>query len=200
MHSTELPSNSSAVAPIDVAGLRALNASALVALDGVIAEAERVVDAAGDGPNVSPLIALRSAVRPPVDAALALTVRHCEDDERLLWPLVSAAAGAAVDLGPLRDDHRQLHALLARAAEAVTAATGDTSGGQLEITALIPGLHDLRALLGEHLADEERDLLPALVAYVRREDFAVALRAMQAEPASGVPAMRRTGHPREAPG
>src|SRR3954454_17120866 len=49
---------------------------------------------------------------------------HSREDD-VLWPVVAASAGAAVDLEPLSDDHTELHAVLIRAEEAVRAFAVD---------------------------------------------------------------------------
>ena len=47
-----------------------------------------------------------------------ITHHHQREDD-VLWPVIVASAGAAVDLEPFSDDHTVLHKVLDRAAEAL---------------------------------------------------------------------------------
>jgi hypothetical protein len=89
----------------------------------------------------------------------------CDWEDAVLWPLVRDAAGAAVDLGPLCDDHSELRPVLRRLDDAVAA-------GSPEAAVL---LRELCERFGEHIEAEEREVLPALSAYVRPEDYAEAV-------------------------
>jgi hypothetical protein len=89
----------------------------------------------------------------------------CDWEDAVLWPVVRDAAGAAVDLGPMSDDHEELRPVLRRLDDAVAA-------GSPEVTTL---MRELCERFGEHVEAEEREVLPALSAYVRPEDYAWAV-------------------------
>src|SRR4051794_35670119 len=77
---------------------------------------------------------------------------HSREDD-VLWPVIAASAGAAVDLKPLSDDHTELHAVLTRAEEALRtfAAAADVRAAAAPLGAVLTEMADL---LDEHIADE----------------------------------------------
>jgi iron-sulfur cluster repair protein YtfE (RIC family) len=94
-------------------------------------------------------------------------------EDAILWPLVAAAAGAAVDLGDLADDHHAMDPLLVRARTFSSALTRDPQ--DLPMANRLAGtVTDLLDLLTEHVADAERCLFPAIARYVSVADFAAA--------------------------
>jgi hypothetical protein len=98
-------------------------------------------------------------------AALLDEVRaHCENEESILWPLIAATAGQAVDLTLLTDDHPAI-AVAARGARhalAVTAAEGEP--GMLADAGAFA--RQLRCLLDEHFADEQDQIFPTARRYL----------------------------------
>jgi iron-sulfur cluster repair protein YtfE (RIC family) len=95
---------------------------------------------------------------------------HLDDEDEIVWPVVVAAAGPAVDVGPLADDHHALDPLIARAVTAIDAwgaAPADPHRAAVASTVL----RELSELIDEHIADEEREVFPILAQYVRAEDY-----------------------------
>ena len=85
---------------------------------------------------------------------------HHDTEDTVLWPTLTRAAGDAVDLRELSDDHAQLEPLLAR----VRTGCDELVAG--DATALAAATARLHEVLAEHIADEERTLFPIITAYV----------------------------------
>lgn len=94
-------------------------------------------------------------------------------EDAVLWPLVAAAAGAAVDLGDLADDHHAMDPLLVRARTFAAALAREPQDLPMA-NRLAGAVTDLLDLLTEHVADAERCLFPAITRYVSIADFAAA--------------------------
>lgn len=92
---------------------------------------------------------------------------HHSAEDDLLWPLLEASAGAHVDLTELSDDHSVLDPKLA-AIRAGARALRDT--GRVP-AALAADVADLRNVLHEHIADEERTIVPLIRRYVPAADW-----------------------------
>jgi hemerythrin-like domain-containing protein len=92
---------------------------------------------------------------------------HHSAEDDVLWPVLVRSAGAHVDLTELTDDHRVLDPKLARirAGAAELRSTGRVPAD------LAADLADLRDLLREHIADEERTIVPLIRRYVTPEDW-----------------------------
>ncbi len=95
---------------------------------------------------------------------------HTIEDE-IVWPILTASAGAAVDVRELQDDHTELEALLAVLGTHVggfaRARSGDTrAAGELAET-----LRQTHELLAEHIADEEKVVFPIVDRYVSVTDW-----------------------------
>ena len=104
------------------------------------------------------------------------TVHDGEGGE--LWPVVAASAGSAVDLSDLADDHHAIDPVLARCRTAVAALNVDAD--DREAAALLAGgMTDLLGLLVEHVAEEERELFPAVAAFVSVADYEASLARMR---------------------
>ncbi|MFE7718485.1 hemerythrin domain-containing protein [Nocardia rhizosphaerihabitans] len=88
---------------------------------------------------------------------------HHRIEDEVLWPTLTAAAGDAVDVRELTDDHAQLDPMLAeiRAACADLVARRPDAAG-----VLAERLTRLHTVLDEHIADEERTVFPIVAAYV----------------------------------
>ena len=53
-------------------------------------------------------------------AALLAQIRaHHQNEDEILWPVIAATAGQAVDLAPLTDDHQAIGAAAGRASQAL---------------------------------------------------------------------------------
>jgi hypothetical protein len=74
-----------------------------------------------------------------------IDLHHTREDD-VLWPVIAASAGAVVDLEPLTDDHTELHAVLARAEEALRsfAAAADVRAAAAVLVAVLTDMADLR--------------------------------------------------------
>lgn len=106
--------------------------------------------------------------------------RHHDGEDELIFPLVEAHAGAAVDLADLAADHVALHSLLGevrRGARSVVAAlmlrpaavaTATDFSRMRDLTA---HLAELAEMLEEHRADSERVVLAVLTTHVPRAEW-----------------------------
>jgi hypothetical protein len=103
-------------------------------------------------------------------AVLAEIHSHHRREDDVLWPVIAASAGAAVDLRPLTDDHETLAPLLAlvdRALDDHERVADDATSARLA-----DALTTLADLLDAHIADEEAAVFPVIRTYVSAEDFA----------------------------
>ncbi|MEV4343060.1 hemerythrin domain-containing protein [Actinoplanes sp. NPDC049596] len=87
---------------------------------------------------------------------------HHSAEDDVLWPVLERSAGAHVDLTELTDDHAVLDPKLTRVR---------TGAAQLRDTQVVPAelaadMKDLRDTLHEHIADEERTIVPLIKTYV----------------------------------
>jgi hemerythrin-like domain-containing protein len=99
---------------------------------------------------------------------------HHEAEDDVLWPVLERCAGDRVDLAALTDDHAALDPLLAEvraAAEEVALVPADDLPGSAPATTLARRLGTLADLLAEHIAEEERDLFPIILAHVPQPDW-----------------------------
>ena len=99
-------------------------------------------------------------------AALVAQIRahhRCEDE--IVWPVIAAAAGQAVDLAPLIDDHQAIE----EAADRVSRALGLPGHSHPALAEAGEALSALRDMVGEHMADEERQVFPVMRRYVRMQ-------------------------------
>ena len=102
-------------------------------------------------------------------AALLAEIRaHHENEDEVLWPVIAATAGQAVDLAPLTDDHRAIEAAAGRVSQALAPFTGEPSPFAAKLYASVS---ELRDMLDEHIADEEEQILPAIRRYLPAEAF-----------------------------
>jgi hemerythrin-like domain-containing protein len=98
-------------------------------------------------------------------AALLDEVRaHCSDEESILWPLIAATAGPAVDLTLLTDDHPAIAAAAAQARRALAVTEAEAGAGMLASVAALA--RQLQWLLDEHFADEQDQIFPAARRYL----------------------------------
>ncbi|MBU2666237.1 hemerythrin domain-containing protein [Actinoplanes bogorensis] len=91
---------------------------------------------------------------------------HSAEDE-VLWPVLERAAGAHVDLTELTDDHAVLDPKLAR----IRSGAAALKAGHIVSAELAADLADLRDTLHEHIADEERTIVPLIKQYVSDDDW-----------------------------
>jgi hemerythrin-like domain-containing protein len=109
-------------------------------------------------------------------AVLHEITNHHQREDDVLWPVIVASAGDAVDLDPLSDDHTVLHEVLGRAQEALPEFARDPNAGA---PLLAPVLTELADLLDEHIAEEEAQVFPVIREHVSAEDFARCERQFQ---------------------
>jgi hemerythrin-like domain-containing protein len=96
-------------------------------------------------------------------AALLAEIRtHHQNEDEILWPVLAATTGQAVDLTPLTDDHQAIRAAADRASQALASFRG-APATLAELHASVSQPHDL---LDEHIADEEQQILAAMRRYL----------------------------------
>jgi iron-sulfur cluster repair protein YtfE (RIC family) len=101
-------------------------------------------------------------------AALLAEIRaHHQNEDEVLWPVIAATAGQAVDLAPLTDDHRAIEAAVGRARQALASFRAEP-GAPAELHASV---NNLRGMLDDHIADEEEQILPAMRRYLPAEAY-----------------------------
>lgn len=103
---------------------------------------------------------------------------HHSVEDMVLWPVIDACAGDVVDLTELTDDHAALDPrleIIGHRANAFRIAGGDRRTAAL----LAAELADLRNLLTEHIAEEERDIFPVIRQYVSVADWQVVEKTAQ---------------------
>jgi hemerythrin-like domain-containing protein len=111
------------------------------------------------------------------DAIARYTELMCESihhhhtvEDTVLWPVIDACAGDIVDLTELTEDHAALDPrleIIRHRANAFRIAGGDRRTAAL----LAAELADLRNLLTEHIAEEERDIFPVIRRHVSVTDW-----------------------------
>ena len=114
-----------------------------------------------------------SALRDYVGALCREIRAHHAAEDDIVWPVVAASAGSAVDLGGLTDDHAVVDPLLGRARTAATALA--TAPDDLGAACRLAGaMTELLALLDEHIGEEERDVFPVIRRFVSVADYDAA--------------------------
>ncbi|MBH0781150.1 hemerythrin domain-containing protein [Nocardia bovistercoris] len=149
----------------DVTGMR-------IAHRGMLADTRRFAE-------ITARIAAGESCPPARAAAVAqyLTLlcdsvhHHHTIEDTVVWPVLVAAAGPAVAVDELEDDHVQLDAVLGtlrQRASAFGAADADRARAAAALTETLDAAH---ALLSEHIAEEERVVFPIVDRYVRVDDW-----------------------------
>lgn len=88
---------------------------------------------------------------------------HHRKEDAILWPVIVAAAGDALDLDELCDEHGVLDAVLTRATDAVRIFEGYPDLGAPRLAVLLSELADD---LDAHIAREEALVFPVIREYV----------------------------------
>lgn len=135
--------------------------------------ADATTEIAGGGP------CSRERQRAIVQVTLSVLheiTQHHEREDDVLWPVIVASAGDAVDLAPLSDDHTVLHKVLERTAEVLPLFARDPVLGA---PLLAPVLTELADLLDEHIGEEEAEVFPVIREHVSAGDFARCERLFQ---------------------
>jgi hypothetical protein len=135
--------------------------------------ARSVADLGGLAGGAPP--ARAAAVRRYAAALLAAIRADHDGKEEVLWPVVAAVAGASVDLAPLVDDHVAIAAAADDASRAL-ARLGREPGAPGELHASVTALH---GMLGEHIADEQAHVLPAMRSYLTAAAYGWCERQIQ---------------------
>ncbi len=155
---------------------------------------------AGSGPSPAPTDAVCRYA-----AALLVQVRaRLESEAEVLWPVIAATAGAAVDLAPLADDHKAIEAAIREASRVLTSwRTVRSAVGAFDaLNGLCLAVAILREMLDAHLDDEEEQVLPAMRRYLTAEaclwcDKRIWRKTRLRERTFAVPWLARYAHPDE---
>ncbi|MGH3277170.1 MAG: hemerythrin domain-containing protein [Streptosporangiaceae bacterium] len=99
------------------------------------------------------------------EALLAAVRAHHQNEDDLIWPVIAATAGPAVDLTPLADDHQAIEAAAGRASDALASFRADPG----LCAELHTSVSELRDMVDEHIADKERQIVPAMLRYLSAE-------------------------------
>jgi len=108
-------------------------------------------------------------------ALFAEVCRHHENEDGILWPVIAATAGQAVDLTPLTDDHQVIEAAVGQASQALASFHAELGIA----TDLHASITELRDMLDEHIADEEQQIFPAMRRYLPAEAYRWCERQIQ---------------------
>ncbi|MBC9713940.1 hemerythrin domain-containing protein [Streptomyces sp. TRM66268-LWL] len=96
---------------------------------------------------------------------------HHEGEDELLWPLLLARVDLQADIVlRMEDQHERVSATLARLDTLVP--QWEAGAGADERDALVAALADHRAVLLEHLDDEEAELLPLAADHLSEQEWA----------------------------
>ena len=118
----------------------------------------RLAEIADRGPSPSQA---RAISRYTAALLTQIRARH-RGEEEILWPVIAATAGQAVDLTPLTDDHQAIDAAVGRASQALASFRAGL-GTAAELRASVS---ELGEMLDEHIADKEGQLFPAMRRYL----------------------------------
>jgi hemerythrin-like domain-containing protein len=92
---------------------------------------------------------------------------HAEDD--ILWPVIESRAGSHIDLTPLTEDHEALGPKLDGLSHAVRLFAAQPTPRSAAVVAT--RLVEMRTMLREHIAEEERDTFPVIRRYLTVADW-----------------------------
>jgi len=108
-----------------------------------------------------------AAVAASLDDICSSIHHHHSAEDEVLWPVLERSAGAHVDLTELTDDHAVLDPKLHRIRAGAQALRSEA----VVSPALAADLVDLRDTLHEHIADEEKTIVPLIKRYVSDDDW-----------------------------
>ena len=151
---------------VDLTAYRLVHRAMLADTRDVADLADRVA-----GGSLALTAARAAALRSYVEQLCQEIHTHHDGEDHLVWPVVAASAGSAVDLSGLTDDHGVIDPLLGRARSAA-AALGTAPDDRDAACRLAGAMTEMFALLGEHIAEEERELFPVIRRFVSVADFA----------------------------
>ena len=115
------------------------------------------------------------AIRRYTAALLAEILAHQHSEDDIIWPVIAATAGQAVDLTPLTDDHQAIHAALDRVTQALACFRAEP-GTSARLRASVT---ELRDMVEEHIADEEQQIFPAMRRYLPADAYRWCQRQIQ---------------------
>jgi hypothetical protein len=118
------------------------------------------------GTQVAPASRARAICRYTAALLTEILARH-QDEEDIIWPLVAATSGPAVDLMPLNDDHQAIEAAVGRVSEALACVSAEAG----TFAALLAAVRELRDMLDEHIGDKEQQLFPAMRRYLPADAY-----------------------------
>jgi hypothetical protein len=103
-------------------------------------------------------------------ALLAEIRAHHRHEDDIIWPVLAATAGQAVDLTPLTDDHQAIDTAIGRATQALASFTAGT-GAAAAAAVLCASISELGDMLEEHIADEQEQIFPAMRRYLPADTY-----------------------------
>jgi hemerythrin-like domain-containing protein len=94
---------------------------------------------------------------------------HHRAEDDILWPVIEKRAGSHIDLAPLTEDHEALDPKL----DGLSVAVGLFAAEPTQRTAAVVAtrLMEMRIMLHEHIAEEERDTFPVIRRYLSVADW-----------------------------
>lgn len=94
---------------------------------------------------------------------------HHRAEDDILWPVIEERAGSHIDLAPLTGDHQALDPKL----DGLRVAVGlfGTEPSQRTAAVVAARLVEMRNMLMEHIAEEERDTFPVIARYLSVADW-----------------------------
>jgi hemerythrin-like domain-containing protein len=98
---------------------------------------------------------------------------HTIEDE-VMWQILIDAAGGAIDVHDLRDDHAQLDPVLDQIRSLATGFAEAPDGSRTQAAGVLANALDgLHELLAEHIAEEEKVVFPVVENYVTADQWKV---------------------------
>lgn len=94
---------------------------------------------------------------------------HHRAEDDILWPVIEKRAGSHIDLTPLTEDHEALDPKLDSLGVAVAHFAAEPT--QRTAAVVASRLMDMRLMLHEHIAEEERDTFPVIRRYLSVDDW-----------------------------
>lgn len=94
---------------------------------------------------------------------------HHRAEDDILWPVIEKRAGSHIDLTPLTEDHEALDPKLDGLGVAVSLFAAEPT--QRTAAVVATRLMEMRIMLHEHIAEEERDTFPVIRRYLSAADW-----------------------------
>ncbi|MFI7440868.1 hypothetical protein [Nonomuraea indica] len=116
-----------------------------------------------------------AAIRDYVTVLCHELIRQGRGEARIVWPLVDASAGGAIDMDPYRDERRRLAPLVENLC---TTAADFARTPSAHVAGLAVALREMRDALDEHFGYLEQDIRPMIHNYVTLDAYEAAERRM----------------------